>query len=120
MQVVLQARRKQGLREVQQCHQRLTDVQRQLASQQVPLLYASSTCMHSKPSAAAVAPCDSAVDLNTDWLHARMQIQSEHSLVICIRCRSPACVVIKYGSYPDMESAVRGLRQYRTMALSEP
>lgn len=37
MQVVLQARRSQGVRELQQCHQRFKDVQRQLALQQVLL-----------------------------------------------------------------------------------
>ncbi|KAL3157391.1 hypothetical protein ABBQ32_011868 [Trebouxia sp. C0010 RCD-2024] len=42
--VVLQARRKQGLRELQQCHQRLKDVQHQLASQQVLLAPHGSGC----------------------------------------------------------------------------
>ena len=35
MQVVVQATRKQDVRELQQCYQRLKDVQRQLAFQQV-------------------------------------------------------------------------------------
>lgn len=64
MQVVLQARRNQGLRELQQCHQRLKDVQRQLAFQQVPLLVSDQHLhVENEPAGGALNAVDRRCDL---------------------------------------------------------